>query len=88
MSPSKAANRTPYKPPRQTGEIVKAVLAATAVVVGTAVAIFLLQPDDSSSTPSPTPVVTAPAGSPDSTPASTTATTTAPTTGSTPSGQP
>jgi hypothetical protein len=64
---SRAANRTPYKPPRQTAEIVKAVIAAASVVVVTVIAIWLLKPDDSSDTPAPSPVISTPAGSIDTT---------------------
>ncbi len=68
MSGTKPASRTPYKAPRATGEIVKAVAAAAGVVVFTVVAIWLIKPDDSTSTPAPAPAVSSTAPSASTTP--------------------
>jgi hypothetical protein len=78
MSPNPSSrSRTPYKPPRDTREVVKAAVAVVGVLVVTALAIFLLQPDDSSSTQTPV-VNTSGSGSTATTPASSTPASTTP----------
>ena len=45
--------RTPYKPPKDRREVTMAILAATAIVLVTAVLVWVLRPNKEASTPTP-----------------------------------
>ena len=83
MSPARA--RTSYRPPRRRRELLLAALGVLGVVVLTAGLLWLLAPEDQTSTP---PVFTIPTGAPSATTTLPGASTTSPPPATTPSTTP